>query len=471
MSPSTPSPQTGAAAAASERTAGRFTLRDRNLRNIELGLLICTGIVSFGMLAVSQLGYSGHFDTGPFFTGIAIALIALAFHIVLRFVAPKADPLLVPIALLLNMIGVIFIYRLDLAYIDAGRLSQVVGSGQAMYTIIALVLAIVAVIVVRNHRTLLRYTYIFGFIAIVFLVLPKIPGIGTDNGTGTWLWIRIGGFTFQPGEIVKILLALFFAGYLARHRDSLSIVGHKFLWLRWPRGRDLGPLIAVWLISMGILVVIHDLGTALLYFGLFLVMLYVATGRGSWIILGLTLFIGGAAIMSQRLSYVHFRFQAWLDPFPNAIYNAHGGSYQLVQGLFGQAAGGIFGTGLGQGRPSITPVASSDFIYAAIAEELGLVGVFAILILYLILVSRGLRTAFAAQDDFGKLLAAGLSFTLALQCFIVIGGVTRVIPLTGLTAPFLAAGGSSLLTNWIVVAILLRLSDAVGHQPREVMPS
>lgn len=444
-------------------------IKQRNLRNVELFLLICAGIVGFAMLAAVQLGYHGYIQQGPFVWGIAIGVMALVFHIVLRFTAPKADPILLPVTLMLNVIGIVFIYRLDLAFTDAQRSNQIIGGSQLVYTFIAMVLAIAALLLIRNHRWLQRYTYIVGLVAIAFLVLPKVPGIGTDHGTGTWLWVRIGGFTFQPGEVVKILLAIFFAGYLARHRESLAIVGHKFLWMQWPRGRDLGPLIIVWLISVGILVLLHDLGTSLLYFGLFLVMLYVATGRSSWIIIGLTLFIGGAYVASQKLSYVHFRFQAWLDPFPNKIYNAQGGSYQLVQGMFGQAAGGLTGTGLGQGRPSITPLASSDFIYAALAEELGLVGVFAILCLYLIFISRGLRTAFAAQDDFGKLLASGLSFVIALQCFIVIGGVTRVIPMTGVTAPFLAAGGSSLLTNWIIVAILLRLSDAVGHQPRQLV--
>lgn len=444
-------------------------LKQRNLRNVELFLLICAGIVGFGMLATAQLGYEGKIEQAPFIWGAVIGVMAIIFHIMLRITAPKADPILLPVTLLINVIGVVFIYRLDLAYIDAGRTRQVVGNSQVIYTLLAMVLAIAALFIIRNHRWLQRYTYVIGLLAIAFLVLPKVPGIGTDNGTGTWLWVRIGGFSFQPGEVVKILLAIFFAGYLAKHRESLAIVGHKFLWMRWPRGRDLGPLIVVWLISVGILVVLHDLGTSLLYFGLFLVMLYVATGRSSWIILGLTLFIGGAYVASQRLSYVHFRFQAWLDPFPDKIYNAHGGSYQLVQGLFGQAAGGLTGTGLGQGRPSITPLASSDFIYSALAEELGLIGIFAVLCLYLIFISRGLRTAFAAQDDFGKLLAAGLSFAIALQCFIVIGGVTRVIPMTGVTAPFLAAGGSSLLTNWIIVAILLRLSDAVGNQPRRLV--
>jgi cell division protein FtsW (lipid II flippase) len=238
-----------------------------------------------------------------------------------------------------------------------------------------------------------------------------------------------------------------------------------------PRARDLGPILVVFAASMLVLVVQRDLGTALLYFGLFLVMIYVATGRSSWIVLGLGLFFTGAFIASQILSYVNGRVTAWLDAFNPEIYDADGGSYQLVQGLFGFANGGMIGTGLGQGRPDITPLAESDYIVAAIGEELGLVGLFAILALYLLFVSRGFRIGFAGHDDFGRLLGVGLSFVVALQVFIVIGGVTRIIPVTGLTTPFLAAGGSSLVANWIIAALLLRLSDAVRNQPRLVIES
>ena len=220
---------------------------------------------------------------------------------------------------------------------------------------------------------------------------------------------------------------------------------------------------------MAVIVLQHDLGTGLLYFGLFLVMIYVATGRLSWVIMGLILFGGGAFLASRVLSYVGGRFEAWLNPFNPAVYNATGGSYQLVQGLFGLANGGLLGTGLGRGSPNIVPLAESDYIMASLGEELGLIGLFAIFALYLLFVSRGFRIGFAGQDDFGRLLAVGLSFVVALQVFIVVGGVTRVIPLTGLTTPFLAAGGSSLLANWIIMALLLRLSDSVRNQPRWIV--
>ena len=252
-------------------------------------------------------------------------------------------------------------------------------------------------------------------------------------------------------------------------RDSLSLVGRTFLGMRFPRVRDLGPILVIWVLAMAVIVLQHDLGTGLLYFGLFLVMIYVATGRLSWVIMGLILFGGGAFLASRFLSYVGGRFEAWLNPFNPAVYNATGGSYQLVQGLFGLANGGLVGTGLGRGSPNIVPLAESDYIMASLGEELGLIGLFAIFALYLLFVSRGFRIGFAGQDDFGRLLAVGLSFVVALQVFIVVGGVTRVIPLTGLTTPFLAAGGSSLLANWIIMALLLRLSDSVRNQPRWIV--
>jgi cell division protein FtsW (lipid II flippase) len=313
-----------------------------------------------------------------------------------------------------------------------------------------------------------RYTYVAGLVAGVLLLLPMLPVLGQEIN-GARVWIHVGSFSFQPGEVAKIALAVFFAGYLVSRRDSLSMVGRRMLGLRFPRGRDLGPILVLWALSMAIIIFQRDLGTALLYFGLFVVMIYVATGRASWVVLGVGLFLAGGVIASQVLVYVNDRFTNWLDAFNPASYDAQGGSYQLVQGLFGLANGGLIGTGLGEGRPDITPLAQSDYIIASLGEELGLAGLFAIFGLYLLFISRGLRISFAGQDDFGRLLGVGLSFTLALQCFIVIGGVTRVIPLTGLTTPFLAAGGSSLVANWIIVALLLRLSDTVRNQPRLVI--
>ncbi|MDA9114562.1 FtsW/RodA/SpoVE family cell cycle protein, partial [Pontimonas sp.] len=293
---------------------------------------------------------------------------------------------------------------------------------------------------------------------VVLLTMPLWPAIG-KTVNGATLWVEIGGITLQPGEIAKIALAIFFAGYLMTARESLQKVGRTFFSIRWPRVRDLGPLLVIWAIAMAVLVLQRDLGTSLLYFGLFLAMLYVATNRVLWLGLGGGLFGLGALIAGSQIGYVQGRVAGWLDSFNPEVYDAVGGSYQLVQGLFGFAEGGIIGRGLGQGQPSLVPLANSDYVVAALGEELGIIGIFGLLALYLLLVSRGLRVGFTGTDDFGRLLATGLGFVIALQVFIVIGGITRIIPVTGLTTPFLAAGGSSLVANWIIVALILRLSD------------
>ncbi|MDY7542144.1 FtsW/RodA/SpoVE family cell cycle protein [Cryobacterium sp. 5B3] len=439
----------------------------QKMRNVELFLLIVACGINASAVVLVQLGALGHIDTTLVVLGAGLSGLVLCLHIVLRFVARDADPFILPIATLLNGIGIAMIYRIDIANGDAGWNSAAVR--QTVWSGLAIACAITVMLVIRNHRVLFRYTYVSGFVAVVLLLLPLVPGLGREV-SGARVWIGIASFaTFQPGEIAKIALAIFFAGYLVRNRDSLSMVGRRVLWMKFPRLRDLGPILVLWALSMSVIIFQRDLGTALLYFGLFLVMLYIATGRLSWVLLGMTLFIGGAIIASQTLDYVHGRFQNWLDALNPDVYNADGGSYQLVQGLFGLAKGGLLGTGLGQGRPEITPVPQSDYIIASLGEELGLAGLFAILALYLLFVARGIRIGFAGHDDFGKLLGVGLSFVVALQCFIVIGGVTRVIPLTGLTTPFLAAGGSSLVANWIIVALLLRLSDTIRNQPRLVV--
>lgn len=437
------------------------------MRNLELALLIFACAINAAAVLLVQLGALGHIDFTLLFLGACLSALVLAMHIAMRFVAPDADPFILPIATVLNGLGIAEIYRIDIHNHASGWDAAAVR--QIAYTAIAIAIAIAVILLIRNHRVLLRYTYIAGFAALVLLLLPMLPGLG-QNINGARIWIAVGSFSFQPGEIAKIALAIFFAGYLVQHRDSLAMVGTKVLGIRFPRLRDLGPILIVWAASMSVIIFQRDLGTALLYFAMFLVMLYVATGRVSWVALGLVLFVGGALIASESLGYVHARFAAWLNPFDPSLYNATGhSSYQLVQGLFGLAHGGMIGTGLGEGRPDVTPLAQSDYIAASLGEELGLVGLFAIFALYLLFVARGFRIGFAGQDDFGKLLAVGLAFTVALQCFIVIGGITRVIPLTGLTTPFLAAGGSSLVANWIIAALLLRLSDTVRNQPRMVV--
>jgi cell division protein FtsW (lipid II flippase) len=436
------------------------------MRNLEVLLLLIATALSAGAICLVQLGALDAIDSTVLTLSLGLGVLVFAMHFTMRVVAPDADPFILPIATLLNGLGIAMIYRIDIAKNFTGW--EAAGVRQIVWSALAIVLAIVVLIVVRNHRVLQRYRFVAMFAGIALLLLPLLPFIGSEK-FGARIWIDIGPFSFQPGELGKIALAIFFAGYLVSARDSLSMVGRKFLGMRFPRARDLGPILIVFLASMGVLIFQRDLGTSLLYFGLFLVMIYVATGRASWIILGMSMFLGGALVASQTLSYVNGRFAAWLDAFNPDIYAQTGGSYQLVQGLFGLANGGLIGAGLGQGRPDIVPLAESDYIIASLGEELGLIGLFAILGLYLLFVSRGFRIGFAGQDDFGRLLGVGLAFVVALQVFIVVGGVTRVIPLTGLTTPFLAAGGSSLVANWIIAALLLRLSDTVRQQPRAVI--
>jgi len=437
------------------------------LRNLELLLVLFSIVIMLSAITLVQLGALGAVDESVLVAGALLGVLVLAMHFTLRVVASEADPFILPLATALNGLGIAMIYRVDLAEQLFGWSNG--GVRQMGWTAAAIIIAITIVVLVRNHRVLQKYRYIAMFSGIVLLLMPMLPVIGSDLGTSARLWVEIGPFSFQPGELGKVALAIFFAGYLVQARDSLSMVGRKVLWMQFPRARDLGPILVVFAASMLVLVVQRDLGTALLYFGLFLVMIYVATGRSSWIVLGLSMFLLGAFVASQTLGYVGGRVDAWLDAFNPDIYEATGGSYQLVQGLFGLADGGLIGTGLGQGRPDITPLAESDYIISALGEELGLIGLFAILAMYLLFVSRGFRIGFAGNDDFGRLLGVGLAFVIALQVFVVIGGVTRVIPLTGLTTPFLAAGGSSLVANWIIVALLLRLSDTVRSQPRLVV--
>ncbi len=433
------------------------------LRNLELVLLLIAIAIVGASIALVELGALNRVQGPVLAFGAGLAVLTLVIHVALRVVAAQADPFILPVITLLNGLGIAEIYRLDIGKGQSGWESA--GIRQIAWTALAMMLALAVVLLVRNHRVLQRYRYIAMFVGIVLLLMPMVPGIGqTINGAR--LWIRLGSFNFQPGELAKIALAIFFAGYLVTARDSLSFVGRKFLGMRFPRVRDLGPILLIWLAAMAVLVFQRDLGTALLFFGLFLVMIYVATGRVSWVILGLALFVGGALVASRILPYVQARFDSWLDAFNPKVYDAPGGSYQLLQGIFGLAHGGLIGTGWGRGSPGIVPLAESDYIIASLGEELGLAGLFAILALYLVFVSRGFRIGFAGQDDFGRLLGVGLSFVIALQVFIVLGGVTRVIPLTGLTTPFLAAGGSSLMANWIIAALLLRLSDSVRNQPR-----
>jgi cell division protein FtsW (lipid II flippase) len=427
-------------------------------RNIELMLLLFAMGINAFELAQIQLSTIQILTIDILTYWAPLAVAGLVLHLLLRFKAREADALILPAAILLNGLGIAEIYRLDLATQASGGAELFAGK-QVIWTVVAMLAAAAVVWFIPSHLFLRRYVYISMVIGLALLISPMLPIIGkTINGAH--LWLSIGGLTFQPGELAKIALTIFFAGYLVTRRDSLAVVGNKFLGIQLPRARELGPILAIWAVSLLVLVGERDLGTSLLYFGLFLVMIYVATGRAIYVIVGLGMFFTSAFVASRVMDYVSGRFNAWLNPFDSTHYDAIGGSYQLVQGIFGMAHGSVIGTGLGGGVPQLVPLAESDFIIASLGEELGLAGIFAILAIYLLIVARGARIAFNHNDDFSKLLAIGLSFVIALQTFIVIGGVTRVVPLTGLTTPLLAAGGSSLLANWIIIGLLLRISDS-----------
>lgn len=429
----------------------------RPRRAMEIMLMLLATAIGISAYVLTNLNRTG---TLPPSLGLHVGLfvaIAVVAELIVQFTAPYADPVILPISVTLTGLGLAMIHRLDLSYEKLGVATT--GSRQLIFAFAGLALMALILVFLRDHRVLRRFTYTSMVVSLILLILPMLPGIGVEH-YGARVWVRIAGFEFQPAEFVKITLAIFFAGYLVSNRDKLSIGGPKILGLRLPRLRDLGPILVVWLIGIAVLVLQKDLGTSLLFFGLFVAMLYVATNRVSWLVIGALLFIPAAFVAVKVFPHVQNRFTVWLNALSPEVYEAQGGSYQLVQGLYGMATGGLLGTGWGRGYPQVVPLADSDFILSSFAEELGLVGVMAILMLYLVLVERGLRAALGTRDGFGKLLAAGLSFSLALQLFVVLGGISRVIPMTGLTAPFLAKGGSSMLASWITIALLLRISDA-----------
>ena len=426
----------------------------RPRRNTELALLLGALAIAVGADLLGVIGSDEALDSLAWVPLGVFGAATLVLHMVLRLRAPYADPFMLPVTALLNGLGIAVIHRLgqDAALANA--------TSQLAWSVLAVVVACALVFLVRDHRILRRWPYLFLAASAVLLLLPLVPGLGLSM-YGARIWIDVGFGTFQPGEIAKITLAIFFAGYLSANRDLILLAGRRVGPLTFPRPRDLGPLLAAWLVALGVLVFQRDLGSALLFFGMFMAMLYIATSRVSWILLGLGLIALGAILAFLFMPHVTARFEIWLNAFDPEIYHRDfGGSYQVVQGLFAMASGGLMGTGLGAGNPTQVPLSFSDMILAAIGEELGFVGLSAVLVLYLLLVTRMMRAALGVRDAFGKVLASGLAFTMAWQVFVVMGGVTLVLPLTGLTTPFLAAGGSSLLANWIIVGLVLRISHA-----------
>lgn len=429
--------------------------RPRQRRGTELVLLLFG--YGLSLLAFAQVDLVVLGRLSPQFTTYALALggCLLVAHVALRLLAPYADPALLPVVSLLNGLGLAMIHRLDLAKATASSSVDPDFAPQLGWTVLGTGLFLVVLQLVRDHRVLQRYTYTAMLVGLALLVTPLLPVIGTEIN-GARIWIRLFGFSFQPAEVAKIVLIVFFAGYLVQKRDVLALARSRVLGIDLPRGRDLGPILVAWAASLGLLVFQRDLGTSLLFFGVFVALLYIATERVSWLVIGATLFALGALVAYQLFSHVQLRVGIWLDPFADEA----GDGYQIAQSLYGLATGGILGVGLGNGHPDFVPFAKTDFIIPAFGEELGLTGLMAVLVLYAIIVERGLRTAVAVRDPFGKLLAAGLSIAVGIQVFVVVGGVTKLIPLTGLTTPFLSYGGSSLVANWMLVALLLRISDA-----------
>jgi cell division protein FtsW (lipid II flippase) len=453
--------------------SGVLTPVGEKRRGTELALVGFAGVLTLVAFTSVSAAFSNQAPSGLFGDGLGFVALSMVAHLAVRRFAPYADPLLLPAAIALNGLGLVLIHRLDLSAAKSAHAhSQSAGVAaaplQLVWTVIGIGLFVAVLMVVRDHRSLQSLTYTAMAVGLGLLVLPALLPASHSTVNGARIWIKFGSFSFQPGEIAKIALEVFFAGYLVSKRDVLAAAGRRVAGITFPRGRDLGPVLAAWAASLLILTRESDLGSSLLFFGIFVVMLYVATQRRSWLLIGLVLFVLGSLFAAHFIGHVHERVQIWLHPLsPSYITNQ---SYQLAQGLFGQATGGIFGTGLGQGRPDLVPFANTDFIASTVAEELGLAGLMAVLVIYLLIVMRGLRAAIGTRDDFGKLLGAGLSFGLALQVFVQVGGVTRLIPLTGLTLPFLSYGGSSLISNWVLLALLLRISDA-SRQPVPDRPS
>jgi len=454
----------------SVQTAARDVRAQRTRRGTELFLLAFALLLTATIYGAVDAAQRVALGIGTMLYPLLLAVLALGAHFAVRRLAPYADPVLLPIAVLLNGIGLGLVHRLDLAAVKNTGTPMTVhylpflkgdAGLQLMWSLVAVIGLTVTLAVVRDHRSLARYSYTLGLAGLVLLTLPAVLPARFSEVNGARVWIRLAGFSIQPGEFAKIALMVFFASYLVSKRDVLSLASRRIAGIDLPRGRDLGPVVIAWGVSMLLLTFETDLGQSLLLFGVFICMLYVATQRTSWVLIGLGLFLVGSFVAWTLFAHVQERVSVWLHPFADP----NGNGYQIVQALFGMATGGMFGTGPGAGRPDIVPFANSDFIVSTAGEELGLFGLTAILLLYALFVERGLRTALAVRDSFGKLLAGGLAFSVGLQVFVIVGGVSKLIPVTGITTPFLSYGGSSLVANYLLVALLLRISEAARRPP------
>jgi cell division protein FtsW (lipid II flippase) len=428
---------------------GERTTTSGGPRATEAGLLAAAVVVT--SLAAVLLGWSESPELPPaaVVTGLALAVTAIVAHLAVRFAAPDADPVLLPLAFLLNGLGLVFVRRVDLATGSDLAATQTVWTAVSVGAMCALLLF------VRRVESLGRYQYTFGLLTILLLLSPLVPGLTAGVINGAQLWVDVAGMRFQPGEIAKLTMVVFLAGYLERNRALLSVATQRFGPVMLPAARHLAPVIVAAGVALVIMAGLRDLGSALLFFGVFVAMLYVATGRLAYPVLGAMTFALGAWLAYLQFAHVRVRIGIWLDPWTDVS----GASYQLAQSLFALGTGGLTGTGLGFGRPQDVPFSATDAIFVVIGEELGLLGATIILLLYLIIVIRGYRIAQTAREEFGTLLATGLTVTLAAQTFVIIGGLTRLVPLTGITLPFVSYGGSALLSNYLLIGLLLRISD------------
>ncbi|MDR3152513.1 MAG: FtsW/RodA/SpoVE family cell cycle protein [Bifidobacteriaceae bacterium] len=432
-------------------------------RFLELALLVLVDICFAISLCLTDYRITGQIGKKVIIFIVVFILFGLLYHIILQKFLKFADQIILPVVMLLASIGVTIIYRIELPRTRAGFAGYGnIATMQFIWIILSLILSGLLIIFIKNYTKLRNYIYTSMAIGLILLISPILPIIG-KSVNGAQLWINFAGITIQPAEFAKIFLAIFFAGYLVEKRDVLALAGPKILGIRFPRLRDFGPILFVWAGSLGILVFQHDLGTSLLFFGMFLCMLYIATDRPSWLAIGGILFLAAVSVILFIFPYVAARFDIWLNPFAQEVYQrSPGGSGQIVQGLFGLASGSLFGTGWGAGHPGITPFADSDFVFTSIGEQIGLTGIIAILICYLILSARGIIIAKKELAGFGKLLSSGVAFSIILQVFVVVGGVTLIIPLTGLTLPLLSRGGSSLMANFIFITVLLVISNSAN---------
>ena len=426
-----------------------MTARNRELLALVPASLLLT--LGFAAIFIQQ---SAELSDVSLTYGAAFLLLCLCGHVVIRIALPYADPYLFPLAAVLACFGLVVIYRID----------ETLAREQAQWFVVGLVLFALTLFLLRDFRVLERYRYTIAAAGLLLLVAPRVPGIG-QQVNGAYLGVGLGPISFQPAEFGKIAIVIFLAAYLRDTRQVLADGSRRFLGIAVPRLKHLGPLLVVWGGAMVMLVFIRDLGSSLMYFGAFLAILYVATNRFSFVAVGLAMFALGAWFFAGTVGHVQNRIDTWRDPFDRALYEQPGGSYQIAQSLFAQADGGLFGTGFGQAlitQPdgsAILPAPQTDLIYAVITNELGLAGACGLLLVYLMVTQRGFKIATLAADPFQKLLAAGLTAVFALQVFVIVGGVTKVIPLTGVTLPFVSYGGSSIVANFVLLALLLRISD------------